>query len=82
MGYARSPKSTGGTTLQLVQVQQTLQDPVQPLLTLNMSESGDGTVEAEGFAVSRVAATCEHPKQMGAAHREGPEGANGRRSPN
>lgn len=38
----------GGTTLVMVQVQRTPQHPVQPLLTLNVSESGGGTVQTEG----------------------------------
>ena len=41
-------RPSGGTTLQMVQVQQRPQDPVQPLLTQNVSESGGGTVQAQG----------------------------------
>lgn len=46
----------GGTTLVMVQVQRTPQDPVQPLLTLNVSESGGGTVRTEGDLT-----TLSHP---------------------
>ena len=41
-------RPVGGAWLQLITVQRTPQDPVQPLLTLKVSEWGGGTVQTEG----------------------------------